>query len=376
MNRTLSQTAELPPERRLQPHGDEPKVTEPWRLKSAWAAVANPAKMREIIIDGYVRRGEVLNIIASTKIGKSWLALYLLFCVATGRDWLGRQTKKGRVLLLDNELHDETIQNRMRSVADAMGIHENEDREPFEYVDLRGVAVGIWEIEQQLSRFEPGDLTLVVLDAKYRYFCNGMQENSNDDQTTFHNQIDQLAKRLDCVIALIHHASKGDQGGKAVTDVGSGGGSQSRATDCHMIIRPHNEAPELAVLDAALRSFPKVEPISIRWNFPLWSVDNDIEAIVKQAPSRNDARMSTATKDKAIAILEILKREPGNTATEYKLSGGHPEQKSFRAAIAELEGEDRIIWEQEFTPPRRTAATGGWRLVESHPTSGAVEFDS
>ena len=143
-----------------------------------------------------------------------------------------------------------------------------------------------------------------------------------------------------------------------------------------MILRPHDESPELAVLDAALRSFPKVEPISIRWKFPLWSVDNDIEAIVKQAPSRNDARMSTATKDKAIAILEILKREPGNTATEYKLSGGHPEQKSFRAAIAELEGEGRIAWEQEFTPPRRTAAAGGWRLVESHPTSGAVEFDS
>jgi len=375
MSLTLNQLASLPPEKRL-PHGDEPKVVEPWKLKSAWRAVSAPAPMREIIIDGYVRRGEVLNIIASTKIGKSWLALYLLFSVATGRNWLGRQTKKGRVLLLDNELHDETIQNRMRSVADAMGISEDEDRDMFEYLDLRGVAVGIGEIEQQLSRFEPGEFTLIVLDAKYRYFCNGLQENSNDDQTTFHNQIDQLAKRLDCVSALIHHSSKGDQGGKAVTDVGSGGGSQSRATDCHVVIRPHDESPELAVLDAALRSFPKVEPISIRWEFPLWSLAADVEAIVKQAPSRNDTRMDGATRDKTLAVLEILKREPGNTATEYKLSGGHPEQKSFRAAIAELEGEDRIAWEQEFTPPRRTVAAGGWRLVESHPTSGAVEFDS
>ena len=164
MSLTLNQMAMLPPEKRL--HGDEPKVVEPWKLKSAWRAVSAPAPMREIIIDGYVRRGEVLNIIASTKIGKSWLALSLLFCVATGRDWLGRQTKKGRVLLLDNELHDETIQNRMRSVADAMGISEDEDRDMFEYLDLRGVAVGIGEIEQQLSRFEPGEFTLIVLDAK------------------------------------------------------------------------------------------------------------------------------------------------------------------------------------------------------------------
>ncbi len=43
------------------------------------------------------------------------------------------------------------------------------------------------------------------------------------------------------------------QAGKAITDVGAGAGSQSRATDTHLILRPHEEK-NCAVLDAAVRS--------------------------------------------------------------------------------------------------------------------------
>ena len=64
-----------------------PKVFE---VKSVWAAVEHPAKLRECVIEGLARRGEVVNAVAATKIGKSWLALGLLFCGATGGDWLGR----------------------------------------------------------------------------------------------------------------------------------------------------------------------------------------------------------------------------------------------------------------------------------------------
>ncbi len=173
---------------------------------------------------------------------------------------------------------------------------------------------------------------------------------------------------------MFHHSTKGDQGGKAVTDIGAGGGAQSRTVDCHLTIRPHNDAPELAVLDAAVRTFAPVEPQTLRWKFPLWELAEDIEPIVKQAPSRNDARMTNAVKDKAHSILETLKREPASTASENKLSNSHPSQKSFRDAIAELEAEDRIAWVSEFQPPRSKTPTGGWRLVHIPPEVGQVDF--
>ncbi|MEJ7591110.1 MAG: AAA family ATPase [Planctomycetaceae bacterium] len=118
----------------------EPKVFE---VKSAWDAVAHPARMRECVIEGLVRRGEVVNVVASTKVGKSWLALGLLFCVSTGRDWLKRRVLQGNVLLLDNELHDETIQNRTATVAREMNLLRSESHSRFDYIPLRGESVNI-----------------------------------------------------------------------------------------------------------------------------------------------------------------------------------------------------------------------------------------
>lgn len=163
------------------------------------------------------------------------------------------------------------------------------------------------QIPDELAKFQPGDLTLVVLDAKYRFFSDGMEENSNDDQTTFHNAVDRLARQLDCVIVLVHHSTKGNQGGKDVTDVGSGGGSQSRAVDCHLVIRPHADEG-LAVLDAAARTFAPVASQTIRWSFPLWSAADDVQPVLKHDKTRSD-RGQDAKDHQAIAKLaEIFDR--------------------------------------------------------------------
>ncbi|MEO2036586.1 MAG: AAA family ATPase, partial [Planctomycetaceae bacterium] len=336
----------------------------PWEIKSVWDAARNPQPMREVIIEGLARRGEVMNIVASTKAGKSWMALGMLFSISAGLNWLNRATRQGRALLIDNELHDETIQNRAASVLTAMGISPDAPHADFDYVDCRGETVGIEDIEFQLSQFKPGELTVVVLDAKYRFFA-GMDENSNYAQTEFHNAIDRLAKQLDCVIVLVHHATKGNQGSKAVTDIGSGGGAQSRAVDCHLTIRPHEDSDELAVLDAAVRTFAPVESQTLRWSFPIWTAEEFIEPAVKQATTRNDARIENATKDKAINIVEMLVREPFSVLSENTLSGGHPERKSFRAAIRELEAEDRIKFVEGFIPDRRKKPAPAWKLIQN-----------
>lgn len=301
----------LPPE---PPEQDD----EPWELKDAWKAAANPVPKREVIIDGLVRRGDVINIVASTKVGKSWLALLLLFCVASGRRWLGRQTTPGRCLLIDNELHDSDIQNRLATVVSALGV-PGEDSAPFDYIDLRGASIGIEDIERKLSRFQPGELTLVVLDAKYRFFGSGKQENSNDDQTEFHNAIDRLARKLNCVIVLVHHSTKGNQSAKTATDVGSGGGSQSRAVDCHLVIRPHEESDELAVLDAAVRTFAPVQSQTLLWEFPLWKVAENIQPVLKQEMTRGDSRQAAKDQEAVGILVELLSAGPSDGMTRYEL---------------------------------------------------------
>lgn len=334
-----------------------------WPLKSAWDAIASPAPMREVVIEGLARRGEVVNIIASTKVGKSWLAVLLLLSVATGRKWLGREVIKGRVLLLDNELHDETIQNRLKLVSNALCTEFDEDPATFDYIDLRGQRVGLGDIEQQLARFQPGELTLIVLDAKYRFFGAGHSENSNDDQTEFHNSIDQLARKLDCVIVLVHHSTKGSQADKDVTDIGSGGGAQARATDCHMVIRPHEESDDLAVLDAAVRTFAPAEPQTIRWAFPLWAEENAITPELKRRATPGGDRAEKAKTDKMSTILSMLESAPEHIETENRLSGNNPSRVSFRSAITELEDSQKIEFVNNHTPKRCSNHVPAWRLI-------------
>lgn len=233
--------------------------------------------LRPAVIDGLLREGETMNVIASPKTGKSWLVLDLAIAVATGRPWLGRfPTVAGDVLIIDNELHGETSANRIPKVAKARGLGTDEFADRVFIRNLRGGLQDIVSLGSYFRAIEPGRFRLIVLDAFYRFLPAGMDENANADMASLYNHIDRYAADLGCAFVLIHHSSKGNQSGKSVTDVGAGAGSQSRATDAHLVLRPHEEA-DVVVLDAAVRSWPPQESVCLRWAFPVWDAADDLD---------------------------------------------------------------------------------------------------
>ncbi|MEP0848356.1 MAG: bifunctional DNA primase/polymerase [Phycisphaerae bacterium] len=239
--------------------------------------MATHRTLRPPVIHGLLRRGETMNVIAPPKTGKSWLVLALAMAVATGRKWLDTfETVAGEVLIIDNELHAETLAHRIPQVAECLRIGMNEIAETISVQSLRGQLRDIFSMRQYFESIEPGRYALVVLDAFYRFMPRDMDENDNGTMAGIYNHVDALADRLGCSFVLIHHATKGNQSGKAVTDVGAGAGSQSRATDTHLVLRPHEE-PGAVVLEAAVRSWPPVEPMALRWLFPLWKAAPDLD---------------------------------------------------------------------------------------------------
>lgn len=229
------------------------------------------------VIDGLSREGETCNITADSKIGKSWLVYGLALSITTGRKWLDRfETRRGKVLLIDNELHPSTLAHRIPRVAEAMGIHISEYENELEVVSLRGRIRSLADLALDMEVIEPHTYQAIILDAKYRFVAIGQSENDNAAETLFYNKVDQIADKTRAALILIHHTSKGSQSDKKVTDVGSGAGAQSRAADCHLIMRPHEESG-VVVVEAAVRSFKPVEPLAIRWEFPLWLPANGID---------------------------------------------------------------------------------------------------
>jgi len=232
-------------------------------------------KMKPVLIHGFLRRGETMNIIAPPKTGKSWLVTDLALSVATGREWFGFPCEKGKVLIIDNELHPETSANRIPKVIQARGIDLVKVRNDIFVDNQRGRLSNIEELSNYIEQLKPMGFRLIIIDAFYRAMPKGTDENDNGTVAGIYNLIDKYAAALDCAFVLIHHTSKGNQSLKSVTDVGAGAGSQSRASDAHVILRRHKEQG-VVVMDSVVRSFPSVKPICLRWDWPLWNRDDSL----------------------------------------------------------------------------------------------------
>jgi len=228
-------------------------------------------ELRRPVIHGLLREGEVMNIIAPPKTGKSWLSNDLAIAVATGRPWLGMfETVRGDVLIIDNELHPETIAHRIPKVGEARGLYLDDYAACVWVQSLRGQLRDLVAMEPYFMEIQPGQYKLIILDAFYRFMPRETSENDNATMAMLYNHLDRHAARLGCSFVLIHHASKGNQSGKAVTDIGAGAGSQSRATDTHLVLRAHEE-DGVVVLDATVRSWPPLKARCLRWNFPVFN---------------------------------------------------------------------------------------------------------
>jgi hypothetical protein len=282
----------------------------PATIRSMKSIIAEFPRLRQPVIQGLLREGENMNVIAPPKVGKSWLTIDLALSVALGQPWLGFDTVGGPVLIIDNELHLETIADRLPRVANKKGISAQDYDEKIHYLSLRGKRVDIHGLKPLLQSRQ-GQYKLIVVDAFYRLLPEGTDENDNGAMTAIFNQIDALAEHLKSAFVLIHHTSKGMQGGRAVTDVGSGAGAISRATDEHLVMRSHNEAGAV-VLEAAPRSWPKVAPICLRYNYPTWSLAPDLDPTQIKKPgskSKNESAVGPKMPTTSQRFSQFTKQE-------------------------------------------------------------------
>ncbi|NLX21971.1 MAG: AAA family ATPase, partial [Phycisphaerae bacterium] len=259
--------------------GGEPEAPGPLpRYVTAAALARAKPRLRPPVVHGLLREGETLNIIAPSKTGKSWLALSLAASVASGRPWLGAfETEPGPVLIIDNELHEETIARRVPQVIEALCLPP--DTAELVYVEsLRGRLVNLHAMRHYFGAIEPRLFRVVVLDAFYRFLPAGISENDNGALAGLFNAMDAHAARLGCAFVCIHHSTKGSQAAKAVVDVGSGAGAMARAADSHCILRAHEE-PGAFVLEAVARSWPPPEALALRWTWPTFTPASDLSPL-------------------------------------------------------------------------------------------------
>lgn len=298
---------------------------------SVGALVDHHPRLRPSVVENLLREGETLNVIAPSKTGKSWLTLDFAIAIATGSPWLDRyETVAGDVLIIDNELHPETSANRIPKVAAARGIAMERIRDHIFIENLRGRLQDIFALEPYFAAIPPQRYKVIVLDAFYRFMPVGGDENDNGTMANIYNLIDRYAALLGCSFVMIHHSTKGSQSGKAVTDVGAGAGAQSRAADAHLVLRPHEE-PGVVVLDAAVRSWAPIEPVCLRWAFPVWNMDESLDPAnlrkEKATKRKEDKPSEPAGKPQwtvEMFVQEFFGREPLSKPEIREATHGKP----------------------------------------------------
>jgi hypothetical protein len=310
------------------------------KIKSLKQMISEHKELRPVLINGILRLGETCNIIAATKVGKSWMCDGLALSIATGSEWIGRYgTLKGKVLIIDNELYPEDITFRLKMVARKMGIGESAVDTKIDVLSLRGNLVDLVQLENIVETIPKNEYVLIIVDAWYRMFPPGVSENDNAQMASLFNRIDKYAAQTGAAWALVHHASKGDQSGKRTTDVGSGAGSQARAADTHLILRDHEEEGH-AVVNAALRSFPPLEPIVLKWEFPLWHPVDDLDPSALAKPRKKDDSADS------IRVLGVLKSKFGRMSTHAIHEATGINKKRLKRILESLLGRGEVTREE------------------------------
>ena len=273
---------------------------------------ASPER-RPYVIEGLLRRGETMNLIAAPKTGKSWFVYNLAARLATGGEFLGWTSPHNlKCMIVDNELHPEELAFRVGSVQDAMEVNFGDD---LHFTCLRGAAVDMNHIEQKLVASGASRFDVIILDALYRFIPAGTSENDNAQMMLIYNTIDRIARTFDCSVICVHHASKGNQNEKQVSDVGAGAGAISRAADTQVVLFPHEQEGKVCV-EAITRSSKTPKSRSATLDGFLWTLCDDEAVRKNDQETKQDKKAQSTIQNqmkrsaRARKVQEFLEKNP------------------------------------------------------------------
>jgi hypothetical protein len=159
------------------------------------------------LIRGYFETQSLSLLFGDPAAGKSFNAVDMACCIATGKDWHGHKVKSGRVLYIAGE------GNRgysARCAAWSILNETNLDNAPLEFssrtVNLSDPQAAA-NLNAEISNMTGEPPRLIIVDTVARTMDG--DENSSRDMALFVQQLDQLKDKHSCAILLVHHTGHG-----------------------------------------------------------------------------------------------------------------------------------------------------------------------
>ena len=123
---------------------------------------------------------------------------------------------------------------------------------------------------------------LIIIDPVYK-LLGARDENKAGDIASLLNEIEMLAVKTGAAVAFGAHYSKGNQSQKESIDRIGGSGVFARDPDTILNFTRHEEN-DCFMVEMTLRNHPPIEPFVVRWEYPLFIVENALDPVrLKQA---------------------------------------------------------------------------------------------
>jgi archaellum biogenesis ATPase FlaH len=289
----------------------------------------------ETLLDGLIHRGTKVLLGASSKVGKTWLLLKLMICLAHGMKFLGRETKISRVLYINMELMEYFIKERISSIINTMDIQPTENESIMDVWTLRGCTV---TIDQIIQRIRDKEYDLIIIDPIYK-LATGKNENEAGEMGELMNKFSELAKEINAAVVICHHYSKGNKSKTDSIDRFSGSGVFGRDPDTIITITDHNEEHHFTV-DLTTRNFPPQDSFVIKSNFPVIELAEDKDP--KDLKDPNAAKLKYSP-ERIAGLLNAapLKHTEWKDATLEVYPAMSP--TTFNNYVKRLEGRKQVI---------------------------------
>jgi len=189
-------------------HQETDKTYKPFKIESWQSVKDEPVNW---LVEGVIPEKSFVALYGPPASFKSFIAMDIAECIASGRDWLGNKINgTGPVLYIAGEGHG-GIGARIAAIKQ----HHNTPDDAQVYVvrsqinlrssvdDFLALISAIDELVKELGV----DLRMIIIDTLARAFGGG-NENSSDDMGAFIQATGKIQNRYRCSLMLLHHAGK------------------------------------------------------------------------------------------------------------------------------------------------------------------------
>ncbi len=196
---------------------------------------------------------------------KSFIAMDIAFCIASGIDWNGNATVQGKVVYLAGEGFN-GLKKRFKALGEKYQTNTNDvffSELPASFSDQNNTD----NVYQGIVSICPTP-TLIIIDTLHRNFGAG-DENSAKDFGLFLHHITVLMRALGSSVLIVHHSGHGD------ADRGRGSSSIRAAMDVEYKITKAGESVTMKCTKA--KEFAEPQPIAfnlVSQSIPGW-LDDD-----------------------------------------------------------------------------------------------------